>query len=1567
MAKILKRSSFGLIRTNPRLTTNIKLVADTNDKIYLESIDADPLLSKSIYKGFELKKEGQYSYDIKRFYSQNRSTLPEDIAYKVFEYDDSLLIKDQYNQQYDFTYCAGAYSKNSLLYKEEFAIFSPIWLEKDNLPDYFVIFKMDDPVTINTNIQGADLDLINKDIEDSEKFFENYIKKAKIIKTFDLTERSNLGQYIRRHVNDSLFPESCLYSSLDKSIGFSRRGISYRNGGFTSKSSNVHYDFSIQDKTILESDDYITTGFQLDGIVVANILNLEFLFDGVEQEKYTFSRYFGLYMNAIELGKFTIDSKRLYDDRDQEFTQLPRPTDALIGVATSEKPCMQTNKNGIKIYPNIENNSIYEGKLITFEETQNSRFSYVKDTKYNFYSIDNINDWKTENDTNFIRIKNKKIDWKNFTGFESPFAYVPVKIASKPGRPGMWFRVISSITSGDEIRIQFIDWQNNEQIDSVDNHTIKADASLAPSINNGILFSPNGTSKQIAKAISSAINSIQNYTNEYSIFSAVSMNETVIVFSRIPSESWNKLKISFFSQSINFPFEISNQFVNEEEITNYRRSPISQNSEVIGKYISVNFDGGNNNPKSRVIIEKDEIQKFRDLKDDIYIKTTKGYQTTTNHGIYLDEPILDKTGKIISFNNFDKFYTINLKNNRDDIELGSSSKLGLYKLAKNSLGWLSILPIRDFDFDTFSTQYNKSGDADINKLFKWYKNENGSTATPVFDWEQIGSTAQSFLDDIVGPSSSFIINEGFSKLNGTFNEITNVNIDVINEYDKLKENYIPELALSSKVVPFINKWVYDNESVDVRENPYRLNNSIVFGYSNFSPVFDEISRNPKFYTHEWYYLQKYPPYMTLQEKIDSFSYFDEDLDIDELKSINNDYFTEYFTRETIDGLSITRDFKYSLFSSGTKIKPSETLFRGVKVEIKDRTEFSPLNFDKASKKYISSEKYNDYKFSAVLTYGEEAPDVSIIKNDKFKAVTLVVRADFKDDPQFRYNIGPTSHNFIDRSLLYSVNNKLGSTGQDSLFIADKLISGKIVDWKADEDKFIVSLGSDSNENLPSLLNELQLNKNGGYNDLKVELEYASLNLKYTFKGIRNITSNTFECSSIEGIPLYGTILPDSSNNLNLNNIKIAWGINEFLYMSPLGKNPIYIDGGYNGYLSVMDFISFGNLAYLINEGSPSIKYINIDKNGYEEFNTFCIDLIRPDYIVTSDYLQTQEIRKSPQEIQTDAAIIGYEIVAKNRVDVIEMLRNRGEYTPKFTDIFRFVDTDDLKHESLDFLNINFLTALPHIKDENIGKIKSLFFNKVNIENPRSILGDDAKNGEIYPLIDEIAIDKRDMFVFKSNWDTDYYKSYSKRNISNSIIGTREPKEQKSFFASKIISIPNNIQIEKISSGIVTKQEFIESASSINNVESAIVSEILEIEDKRQLILSVFTEKLISNWLIEDGIEKTFNKFINPEFSFEDEGIIDVMKKYIELNIIPRLFLKEISLWERSWNLQKNQISPDLIELNLTDVEKVAKGFKKIKEFQVTFEEFGSINFRLIYNLPKDRNTSISLTLSIEKK
>ena len=419
MSVILKRTSFGLIRTNPKLTTNIKIVSDSKNQVFLESIDADPILSKSIYKGFNVTG-GSYQRDLSRFYSQGSYLLPKNIAYKVFEKDKSLEVKDRYKDQYDFTYAMGMQPKNSRIYSEEFSLFSPLWIEKDNIPDYFVIFKLEGPVALDYNSSqyntfNIDSSTVLDDlIINPTYFFNNFVKDSKVIKAISLKEDSSIGRYIRNYANNTLFPESSLYASLDKDNLSYWNGISYEQGGFCKKAENIYKEYTLVDKTITESDDFITLGFYRNGVVHPNILNLEFLFDDIDQENYKFSRYFGFYVSESELGKFEIDGNRLFLDKDSEFTQIPSPTKNNIGYLDDTRDQLQVNEKGVKVYPklNIGGTSIYQGRLIEWGETQNPRFPYIKDVKGNFYSINQSNDWFTYNsgtggtgytDTKFLR------------------------------------------------------------------------------------------------------------------------------------------------------------------------------------------------------------------------------------------------------------------------------------------------------------------------------------------------------------------------------------------------------------------------------------------------------------------------------------------------------------------------------------------------------------------------------------------------------------------------------------------------------------------------------------------------------------------------------------------------------------------------------------------------------------------------------------------------------------------------------------------------------------------------------------------------------------------------------------------------------------------------------------------------------------------------------------------------------------------------------------------------------------------------------------------------------------
>jgi hypothetical protein len=1624
MSKILKRSSFGLLRTNPKLTTNVKIIADSKNQVFLESFDADPLLSKSIYKGYNVTG-GSYSQDIKRFYSQGSGILPKSIAYKVFEQDSSQEIKDRYKDQYDFTYCMGMESKNSRIYQEEFSLFFPLWVEPENIPDYFLIFKIDNPVTINYNdpayyvgLTGTDTDLDSSSVLESyvsgaTSFFENYIKPAKIIKTFDLSDRTAIGQYIRNHASDILFPESSIYASIDKGQLTYWNGISYDEGGFCKKGQDIYTDFVLVDKTITENDDFLTLGFYENGVVHPNILNLEFLFDDINQEDYKFSRYFGLYVSEAELGKFEIDGSRLYKDKDSEKTQIPTPQKDIFAYSNNIQDQYQSNENGIKIYPKLGSTSIYKGRLITWEETKNPRLPYVKDAEGNFYSINATNNWistypstgsTSYTEDTFLRLKDKTINWKNFSGFDKPFSFIPSLVTDMRGRPNFSFNVINKPSNGDQIRIFYTDWNSDAQKDLIDYYTITAsdDITIAPGENRGSLFSTEGTDSQVAKAIAKAINYIEIVTGEQQIFSAISLGDKVIVFCKVDSENWNKIKYSLFSRATEFPWSKPYEFQEIDPNKSYLPSPISVSNLIQGNYFEYHFTGGNDNPDTRFIINTEDYVDIHDSTDPIYIKTKTGYDLAGEYSLYLDEPVYDNLGRIISFNNVNKYLVYQLTNKSNQVSFTSSKNIGLYKTRKNSNGYLSIYPIRDFDFDFFDTTYAKDADSDYQKIYDFYTGSTAYGATATFDYDSLGSTSQGYFNEILSSGSSFAIAGGFQKLNGQIDDILDVNEYVVNEYDRLKENTLQELALSSRVVPFINKWVYDNESVDVRENPYRLNTDQSFGYSNFSPSFDEIQRNPKFFTHEWYYLQKYPPYMSFEEKVNSFSYFDEDLNFPDipvqgsigstaaylgltgstgnLLSTADDYFLSYFTRETVGGSAISRDFKYSTFANGTEFLYPETFFRGSKVIIKDRSEFSSINYNIQSLRFLSNPKYNTYKFSSVLTYGQAGTQLSVIKNDKWKSITLVIQSELNDPIFMEYNNGPEITKFIDRSNLYTLQHKLElDLGGTSLSYTNTNLSGEIYKWSWDNtiNKWRVYMRQNANGIIPNLLSEISLNENGSYNNIKVSNDDTGIFIE--FRSITEPSSNSFICDQIspDKLPQLNNtedddleIKPDRSA---LKTTPSSWS-SSFSIMPDailaITSTPKCVGGGYDYYTNLFSTISFASIVNQINEGNPEVKYVTINEDDSIEFNTFVLEIAKPDYPVKSTYIKYIPLQQKPSILQNVKGTVGYELTALDRIIINQMARYRGNYNPKWRNVLKFVDTDEIKSysdingNSLDYNNVQILTDIDYLQDNNLFLLNDAYYNKVNVESPNIILRSTKdKSNSVYPLVGEIAIDHKDIFLFKSNWDTGYFTKNLKSDLTKSIIGTREPREKKSFFGSKIVAIPASLRLETFPQGIIPKDE-LGPPSRIRAVPQNLVSSQSKKGTNDFLNIDVFTVLALEDYLVDDGFSTEFYKYINPNYSFGSVKLDDDIKTYIAENITERYIIKDIILWEKFWPASSPLTQ---IEYNLTDSEKISAGYKQTKNFQTKFENPNDLNFRLIYNIPKDRNYSIAFTVILEKK
>jgi len=280
--------SFSIIRTNVGLTTNVKVICDSNYNLYLESIDSEPELSINRLKKFQFNKDNFYDELVPYFFKD----VPVDVAFSIYNPDDRSNMSSDFSNQYEDIYQMGARNiidnKN---YKEEYEYFAPLYVFKKSFPKYFIIFRID----------GPGLEELNQD-----NFRVNFLKKFKTVKLFDLTKKSLIGEWIDRNfINNRSFPSASLEVDF-RNLEFSRwYGIDYDSGGFTYKSSFL--DNSLENEnTLFDFEKLFFEGYKTNRIIHPQILNFSFLFDDTPAtptsiRKWSLNRYSGFYLEDIEM------------------------------------------------------------------------------------------------------------------------------------------------------------------------------------------------------------------------------------------------------------------------------------------------------------------------------------------------------------------------------------------------------------------------------------------------------------------------------------------------------------------------------------------------------------------------------------------------------------------------------------------------------------------------------------------------------------------------------------------------------------------------------------------------------------------------------------------------------------------------------------------------------------------------------------------------------------------------------------------------------------------------------------------------------------------------------------------------------------------------------------------------------------------------------------------------------------------------------------------------------------------------------------------------------------------
>lgn len=1463
MPNLLSNTSFGVIRTNPKLTTNVKLLYN-GENLFLESFDANVQLSNAVYKNFKISGKSTYDHDIYKFYN-NGITTPCDIAYNVFEEFNETTVLSSFGDQYEMMYNMGVEAISSEAYDEDMGLLFPLWLNKNNIPNYFVIFKLEGPTSI-------DYEDILIDENSRNTFSEKILKNAKIIKTFDLTENSLLGSYLRRYVNQKDFPISPIYATWNENEPWEWCGISIEKGGFSKGSNFVYDDLIVKDASIIENEYYITQGFERNGIICANLINLEFLFSDETANDYTINRYFGFYVNKLDEAEFDINGSNMFKCPDHQ--QIPRFNDEASKINKNlESTIIVKNPSGVLLSIDEKDSfSIRENNVFLSSDEVNSRNSifYIQDKYNNFHSIKKSN--QKEWNENQIRLLETEVDISKFTGFKKPNTFANCKLINGKGTATSCIEIIGeikdyfSIEFGDSSYIGY-DWEDehgeNEHSlifadeilnDSENNYSrihtynqvygrLEGEKYIVKEIEQGELvdkelhtftegsnyfqyFCVSGSAENVAKAIANAINI--GIDEDHRFFKAEAVKNKVFIKAKFVGERMNalRLRVNNLNKSA-----IKLYFVENEE------SNIAH------------FIGGTTENNSMVRIDKNDSLRFQKGK---YLKTRNGYAKILGHLPYMEFPEYDITGNVIDYKGMDEYETIFCDSGYIDVP--NNNVIAVYEDFKNSLGRFSFFPVKDFDFDIYSNEYKSCYDLLEEKEYYTTENENNN-------------------DINKNPDIISFYETGFSVLKNLNSE----NFDG-NEYDRLEEKYIKELANVSKVVPYINKWVYYNEGKNVRESGYRLNNNLAFGQYNFAPSTYYDGRDIDAFSHEWYYIIGVPTYYS--DETNDYEYYEhlhnyikplsKDI-INDLSNINKDMFLKYFIFDNIykdnnEQVMFTPSIKYSEFLGGNEENFAQTFFRGVKVIVKELSEELDYNNSLVNANnlaYKLNSKYNNYKFSCVLTkYNENK--IFVVKNEKWKNITLVCGIKF-DSPN-----DPWCQNF-DRTALYALNSEydknkfinLNNESNDDYddFIIDKAINDKLVYISSEKDGYAIVRGSQLGSNIST-------SESGTYNSI----EFIHNNVRYLIEFLENGYIEVDDYS--ETSYLYNFKLKDIVAN--------KYVYKEFEYIN---DNLILYKGYKNYYKNQFSKIGFKEIYENINSlNKENVQYIIIDENGNITNNTdFVIELAQQQDILKSKYITSIIDENKPSSFNFND-VIGYALSVDN-ISIIPISRHSGYYEPSFKNCLYFADifAKDIENEDTNVLNLcRYNNSEFNTKNEYFGIIQNMFYHKVNEENPGGILefSKDSAYNCVYPLINEIGTNYKDFYIFNSNWDPNYFVRNSDKDNFDLQAGTKSMVEKKSFFASKCMKLPQYIVLETF----VPCSEFDLKYIEHQNYEY-IEGDFMHNEKETSIEFYVFLKKRLTSYFTEK-ISKYFKEYIKPEYSYNNITTVDDdIKSYIENNIL----------------------------------------------------------------------------------
>lgn len=686
--KLDKDVSFMLMRTNPKLTTNVKLMYD-GDKMSLESYSANDALSRSRYKAYRVTGANTYDYDIHKFYGE----LNKEFAFDVFQNFSDLTITKDYNNQYETFYWSGVESIYSKQYSQELGIVAPLYLKK-KLPNYFIVFKVPGPSNYNFN-KGD-----NEDLEFN--FSDDILKNISIVKSFDLGEESKLGKYIRKYMSQTTYPTAPMYVDFSEKV-ITYYGIDYEQGGFTTKKESFDESLTKNDLTISAMDSWLTDGFRRNGVIEHNILNLEFLFDDNETGEYKFARYFGMYCDAIDEYEFRINPSRFVgiDFEDSTYCinnrvlELKKPNDESYmkiytdyNVSIDDKDdapdygvCKYGSKELIGHIPYVKNKN---NELFKLQALNDSSYFDIEDNFFRPQYFSVTNNSFNVNDIAGIK-KETTYAWAERL-YEYSYSSIELELTNTPS-PGSCLRFYNIM--GADFVLDDDEFVKDKETEYKICEIFASDKYDAGHYEYN-MFSNKGTLSDIASAIAGCLNSL---VDDMRWVKGVYKNNRLCIYSRFTGSYFDDYLILNFLGGSKKCFNVITSggtyyYKNRFDGINYK------------------FAGGTDSDKTTIKIKSEDLELFANNR---YVKTKKGNVCR----IISTCPYIDIHNENIYHEELDEYDVVILEN--EDFSISKSNQIEICDTFYPRIGRLSFYPVKDFNMDT---RYSRYGDTIMNDIEK---------------------------------------------------------------------------------------------------------------------------------------------------------------------------------------------------------------------------------------------------------------------------------------------------------------------------------------------------------------------------------------------------------------------------------------------------------------------------------------------------------------------------------------------------------------------------------------------------------------------------------------------------------------------------------------------------------------------------------------------------------------------------------------------------------------------------------------------------------------------------------